>query len=97
MRTVRTQVIFNGLLVAHVNEEIVEDAHLGSFVGRNEQTALQHILKKSYCLEAHRLTTSIRTGNNQYPLLGSQFQFQRLYLFFQILEFEIEQRVFGFV
>ena len=45
MRTVGAQVIFNGLLVANVDKQLLKNARFAVFPYRNKQSTLKHILQ----------------------------------------------------
>src|SRR5574344_1186040 len=55
MGAISTQVVFERLFITYVDKHILEDAALRVDIHRHGQSALHHILDKSYCLEAHRL------------------------------------------
>ena len=52
MRRVGAQVVFDRLLVTDVNEYIAEYTGVTAFMHRDEQAALQHVLKQSYGFQA---------------------------------------------
>ena len=53
MRGVGTQVILNALVVANVDEKIIEYAHSRTLIDWNEETALEHKLEKPDRLKAN--------------------------------------------
>lgn len=84
VRGVGAEVIFDRLLVADVNEYIAEYAGMATFVHRDEQTALQHILQQPYGFQADRLSAGVGTGDDENTLFFVQLYIQR-YNFFPCL------------
>lgn len=71
MRGVGAEVIFDRLLVADVNEYIAEYAGMATFVHRDEQAALQHVLQQPYGFQADRLSAGVGTGDDENTLFSS--------------------------
>ena len=69
---VGTQVVFNTLLVADVNEDVAEDAGMASFVHGHQHAALEHVLQQSDGFQADGLTSGVRTGNQQDAFLAGE-------------------------
>ena len=63
------EVVVDALFVADVDEDMVEDSHLGIVLHRYGQAMLEHILNKAECLEAHRLAACIRARDEHNALL----------------------------
>ena len=105
VRGVGRQVVLDALLVADVNHQLLENAAGGVLVHRHAQPALQHILQQSYRLQAHRLATCVRAGDDKKPTiislssllfpLSSQHNIQRHHLLLLLRQRELQQRVHG--
>ena len=59
------QIVGYRLLVTDVYHDVAEYTTCRTVTNGNRQSALQHILQQSHRLQTHRLTTSIRTGDNK--------------------------------
>ena len=59
LAAVGRQFVFYRLRVADVCHDALEPAHGGSGVGRNQESALQHELKKSDCFKGKRLASRV--------------------------------------
>ena len=66
MGAVGRQVILNRLVIAYVDEYVVENADMRVFVNSRQHSALGHVLHNSHSFQAYRFSTGIRAGNNQY-------------------------------
>ena len=95
MGRVGTQVVFQTLLVADINHDVLEDTRLRTLAHRDTQSALQHILQQTYCLEAHRLTTGVRTRYDEDALVLRQGDIKRHHFFVFLLQGLLEQWVDG--
>ena len=73
MAAIGTQVVLYALLVADIYKDVLEDAALRVFAHRNGQSALQHILQQTYCLQAYTLSAGIRTADDEDALFLVQF------------------------
>ena len=73
VRTVGAQVVLKRLLVADVNKDAAEHAHVRVAIQRGQDAALHHVLHDTHSLEAHTLATSVWTRDEQDALLGIQF------------------------
>ncbi len=69
---VGTQVVLQTLFVTDVYHDVLEDTRLGTLAHRDAQSALQHILKQSYGLQTYRLTSGVRTRDDEDALLLCQ-------------------------
>jgi len=76
MGRVGTQVVFDALFVTDVNEYAAEDSGMAPFVYGNEQTALEHVLQEADGLQADRLSTGVRSADEQDALPAVQFDVQ---------------------
>ena len=92
-RTVCTEVVVYRLVVSDVHHHAVEYHHLRSLRSRDQHAPLEHILKKSDSLQADRLTSGIRAGNQKYVLLFCQSRGQRHDLLSLLLERALKKRV----
>ena len=90
MRSVCAQVVVYRLLVADVDEYIVEDAKLRCLTAGHQHTALQHVLYQPHRFQAHRLATRVRSRYYQYVGIVVQLYVERHHL---ALVVEIEQRM----
>ena len=62
---VGAEVVVDGLLVADVDEEVVEDAEFGGFAAGDEEAALEHILDESDGLEADGFAACVGAGDDE--------------------------------
>ena len=76
-RTVRTQVVVDGLVISYAHHYPVEHGKLRGFRSRYEHSPLEHILKQSYSLQAYGFSSCVRTGYEQNVLLRSQSDSKR--------------------
>ena len=76
-RTICTEVVIDGLIVADTYHDAVEYRKLGSFGCRDEHAPLEHILQKTHGLQTYRLTSGVRTGNQQDVLARRQTRCER--------------------
>ena len=81
MAGIGAQVILQTLLVADVNEQAVEDAHLGILAYRYGQAALNHVLQQSGCLQANGFSPGVGAGDKQYAFVASYGYVERIHLF----------------
>ena len=65
MAAICAQVVFDALLVADVDEYLLEDACPRTVCRRDRKTTLQHVLQESYRLEADALAARIRATNDE--------------------------------
>ena len=72
VRRIGTKIVLDALFVTDINEDTAEDTCMAPFMQRNQHPALEHVLQESDSLQAHRLTTGIRTGDNEDALLAVQ-------------------------
>ena len=77
VRGVGRQVVFQALLVADVQENILEHAGFGVVGAGNEQAHLQHELHQAHGFQAHGLAARVGAGNHQNALLVVQLQVER--------------------
>ena len=92
-RTVGTQVILYGLVVPDAHHDPVKDHHFRCLGSRNGHSPLEHILKKSHCLQAYRLASGIRPGDEEYVFLRCQSDRQRNYCLVFFLESPFKKRM----
>ena len=69
MRAICAKVILKRLLVANIDENALEDAHVRIAIEWWQHTALHHILHRSHCLKTYRLSACVRAGNQKYSVL----------------------------
>ena len=81
MGSISTKVVINRLLVADVDEDVIEYAKFGSFAARHQQTALQHILYQPHSLEAYRLAAGIRARDDKDVGIVVKLEIERHHLF----------------
>ena len=94
VRGVGAEVIFDRLLVADVNEYIAEYAGMATFVHRDEQAALQHVLQQPYSFQADRLSAGVGTGDDENTLFFVQLYIQRYNFFPMFGKRELQQRMY---
>src|SRR3712207_4180743 len=61
MAGVSTQVVFQTLLIAYVNHDIVENTGLRPVTNGNAYTHLEHILQQADSLQAHGFAAGVRS------------------------------------
>ena len=93
MAAVGTQVVFYALLVADVNEEMLEDAYAGILTHRDGYATLEHVLQQSYGFQTDTLSTGIRTTDDEDALFAMQLQVERNNLLSLFGEVYFQQRV----
>ena len=59
------QILLDGLLVTDVGEDLLEHTELRAFGGRDEETGLAHQLEETDGLQAHGLTTGVRSRDDE--------------------------------
>ena len=89
------EVVLDALLVADVYQDVMEKSAGASVADRYGQTALEHVLQQSGGLQTDRLTTCVRTRDDQDALLLSQRDLQRHHLLALLLQRELQQWVDG--
>ena len=89
------EVVLNGLLVANVDEDMLEQAHVGGALHGDEESALHHVLQETHALEAYGLAAGVGTGDEQDALVGFQGDVERYHLFAVFLQGQVKQRMDG--
>ena len=72
-----TQVVVNGLAVADIDHDAVEEGHLGGLGGWDEHTPLEHVLQQADGLQADGLAAGVRAGDEEDVLGGGEAGRQR--------------------
>ena len=97
VRTVCTQIVLNRLLVAYVHKHALEHAHMRVFVKRGQHATLHHILHHTHRFQAHRLTASVRSRNDEYAIFFGQLNIQWHHLFSMFTKREEKGWVLGMI
>ena len=92
-RTICTEVVIDGLIVADTYHDAVEYRKFGCFGCRDEHAPLEHILQQAHCLQADRLSSGVRTGNQQDVLARGQARCERYNLLLLFAQRPFKQRV----
>ena len=74
---VGTEVVLQRLVVADVDEYVVENHEFRHFGGRHQHAPLEHVLQQSDRLEADRLSAGVRAGDDQDAFGAVQMEIQR--------------------
>src|SRR5690606_11705753 len=76
MRAVSTQVIFQVLLITDINEEIIEERALRIRMYRDQDSALEHVLKQRHSFASHGFSTGIGAGYHQQSLVTTELDIE---------------------
>ena len=69
MRGKRRKIFFDGLAVAHVAKDLIEDGQARSFCGRHKEPARRHQAKEPAHFERHRLAARVRAADEEEPVV----------------------------
>ena len=95
VRGIGAQLVFDGLLVADVDEDAFEDAGPAALVHRDEQPALQHVLQEAHRLQTHGFAARIGSGYDEDALLPIQLDVQRYHLLAMLGQGDLQERMYG--